>query len=210
MNGSRSHPFWGLRSPLAALSGGSLLVLASVRFSFALVCGLALLWVYVFTGLALRIPFLPRRGRSWIIPFLASFIGGLFILLVFFASPILAMDTLFFLILCPLCCISSGLPDRLEKSDLRESLTRSYTEALILGALILGLALIREPLGYGCLSAPGIGGGIVIFVEFGRDTPLPVKIIASSSGAFFLLAYGIALFRRFRASYSSSPEGGNP
>jgi hypothetical protein len=210
MNGFRTHPFWGFQSPLAALSGGSLLVLASVRFSFALVCALALLWVYVFTGLALRIPFLPRRGRGWIIPFLASFIGGLFILLVFLASPILAMDTLFFLILCPLCCVSSGLPGRLEKLNGRESLVRSYTEALILSALILGLALIRESLGYGCLSAPGIRRSIVVFIEFTQDTPLPVRIAVSSSGVFFLLGYGIALFRRFRAAASSSSGGENP
>jgi UDP-N-acetylmuramyl pentapeptide phosphotransferase/UDP-N-acetylglucosamine-1-phosphate transferase len=208
MNSYRTHPFWGFHSPLATLSGGSLLVLASVRFSFALVCAFALLWVYVLTGLALRIPFLPRRGRRGIVPFLASFAGGLYILLLFLVSPLLAMDTLFFLILCPLCCISSGFPDRLEKLDAGETLVQSYTEALVLSALILGLALIREPLGYGCLSAPGIQRGIVNFIEFPQDTPLPVRVIAASSGALFLLGYGIALFRRFRGSSSSPADGG--
>jgi hypothetical protein len=196
MNGYRDHLFWGAQSPLATLSGGSLLVLASVRFSFALVCALALLWVYVFTGLALRIPFLPRRGKSGIAPFLASFTGGLYILFVFLVSPILAMDTLFFLILCPLCCVSSGLPERLEKMSPGEGAARSCKEGLVLSALILGLSLIREPLGYGCLSLPGIRSGVVNFVDFSRGARLPVRIIAASSGALFLLGYGLALFRR--------------
>ncbi|MDR1444604.1 MAG: hypothetical protein LBI94_06970 [Treponema sp.] len=201
----RSHPFWGIRSPLATLCGGSLLVLASVRFSFALVCGISLLWVYVLTGLALRIPFLPAGGKGIIGPFFASFIGGVYILLLFFISPVLATDTLLFLILCPLCCISSGVLDRLENSGTRETVLRTGTEGLALSALILGLALIREPLGYGCLSLPGIRQGLINFIEFPQDEWLPVRIIAASPGALFLLGYGLALFRRFGGF---SPEQG--
>jgi hypothetical protein len=207
---NRDHPFWGVQSPLATLSGGSLLVLASGRLSFALVCALALLWVYILTGLALWIPSLPRRGI--VRPFLASFIAGLYILFLFLISPILAMDTLFFLILCPLCCVSSGVLDRLEHLDMGEALTQSGREALALAALILGLALIREPLGYGCLSLPGIQLGIVRFIEFPQGAWLPVRIVASSSGALLLLGYGLALFRRFggRNPESAGGEGGTP
>ncbi|MDR1024893.1 MAG: hypothetical protein LBL56_04140 [Treponema sp.] len=197
MIGSRTHPFWGFRSPLATLCGGSLLVLASVRLSFALVCGFALLWVYVLTALALRVPFLPAGKRGAIGPFLASFIGGIYILLLFFASPVLAADTLFFLILCPLCCISSGVLDRLENTDAAEAARQAGTEGLVLSALILGLSLIREPLGYGCLSLPGIRQGLVNFIKFPQDSRLPVRIIAAAPGALFLLGYGLALFRRF-------------
>ncbi|MDR0732425.1 MAG: hypothetical protein LBF63_12210 [Treponema sp.] len=205
MTGRRDHFFWGLQSPLAALSGGSLLVLASGRLSFALVCALALLWVYVLTGLILRIPFLPRWGG--ITPLLASFTGGLYILFMFFVNPILAMDTLFFLILCPLCCVSSGILNRLEKLDPGEAAAQSCREALVFSALILGLSLIREPLGYGCLSLPGIQQGIVNFIEFSQGAQLPVRIIASSSGALFLLGYGIALFRRLGGSSPEDADG---
>jgi hypothetical protein len=207
MNWRRDHPFWGAQSPLATLSGGSLLVLASVRFSFALVCALALLWVYILTGLALRLPFLPGRGRKGLTPFLASFTGGLYILFIFLISPILAMDTLFFLILCPLCCVSSGVLDRLEKLDPGEAVVQSYKESMILGALILGLSLIREPLGYGCLSLPGIQRGIVNFIEFPQGTRLPVRIVAASPGALLLLGYGLALFRRFGGVSPDSADG---
>jgi hypothetical protein len=205
----RDHPFWGAQSPLATLSGGSLLVLASGRFSFALVCAFALLWVYALTGLALRIPSVPRRAA----PFLASFAGGLFILVIFLASPILAMDTLFFLLLCPLCCVSSGVLGRLEKLDAGEAAAQSCREAAILSGLILGLSLIREPLGYGCLSLPGIQRGIVIVMEFPRGTWLPVRAAAAAPGALLLLGYGVALFRRFGGAAPSDGgegQGGRP
>jgi hypothetical protein len=209
MIGYRTHPFWGFRSPLATLCGGSLLVLASVRLSFALVCSFALLWVYILTGLVMRIPFLPAGKKGGIGPFLASFIGGIYILLLFFISPILVMDTLFFLILCPLCCISSGVLDQPEKTDDSEAVLQAGAEGLALSALILGLSLIREPLGYGCLSLPGIRQGLVNFIEFPRDNRLPVRIIAAAPGALFLLGYGIALFRRF-GGFSPEGEGKKP
>jgi hypothetical protein len=186
------------------------MVLASGRFSFALVCAFALLWVYVFTGLALRISFMPRW--EGIVPVLASFTGGLYILVMFLVSPILAMDTLFFLILCPLCCVSSGVLNRLENLDTGEAVVQSCREGVVLSALILGLSLIREPLGYGCLSLPGIQRDIVKVIEFPQGTWLPVRVLITSSGALFLLGYGIALFRRFGGfdPDSAGGKGGKP
>jgi hypothetical protein len=200
-----SHPFWGAHSPLAALSGGGLLVLASARFSYALVSALALLWVYIFTALALRIPALPRRGEIRV--FLSSFIAGLFILILFLVCPILAMDSLFFLILCPLCCVSSGILDRIEKIDTAEAVFQSYTEGMILSGLILALALIREPLGYGTLSLPGGLQGILCPIRFPEESHLPLRIFSSSAGAFFLLGYGIALFRYFGGNSPGNSRG---
>jgi hypothetical protein len=200
-----SHPFWGIYAPLATLSGGGLLVLASTRFSSALVCSIGLLWVFTLSSLALRIPFLPRWGRGGISPFLVSFIGGLYILILFLVSPVLAMDSLFFLILCPLCCVSSGLPGRLEATDLGEGIIQAALESICLAVLILALALIREPLGYGIISLPGGSQGIVVIAAFTRLAYLPIRIISGSAGAFFLLGYGIALFRRSGGNFLSSP-----
>lgn len=203
-----SHPFWGAQAPLATLSGGSLLILGSTRFSYALVSVLALLWVYILSALALRIPLLPRRKGGGIEVFLSSFTAGIFILILFFICPILAMDSLLFLILCPLCCISSGVLERVEKFDLGEAVFQSYQEGMILSGLILALALIREPLGYGTLSLPGGRQGILCFVKFPEESFSPLRILSSSAGAFFLLGYGIAVFRRFGGhSPVSSKEG---
>jgi hypothetical protein len=210
-----SHPFWGIYAPLATLSGGGLLVLASVRFSSALVCALGLFWVFTLSSLALRIPFLPRWGREGVNPFLISFTGGLYILILFLICPVLAMDSLLFLILIPLCCVSSGLPGRLTTADLGEGAAQAALESLSLSVLILALALIREPLGYGTLSLPGGSRGILVILTFTRQAYLPIQIISGSAGAFFLLGYGLALFRRFGGNFLSSPpadrgEGGKP
>jgi Na+-transporting NADH:ubiquinone oxidoreductase subunit NqrD len=129
--------------------------------------------------------------------FLASFAAALFTLILSLLSPILALDSLLFLVLCPLCCVSSGALERAEKLDLGEGVFQSLTEGACLAVLILALALIREPLGYGTLSIPGGPQGIFCPVRFPRESYLPARIIAASAGAFFLLGYGIALFRRF-------------
>ncbi|MDR2746976.1 MAG: hypothetical protein LBB77_05960 [Treponema sp.] len=201
-----SHPFWGAQAPLATLSGGSLLILGSTRFSYALICVLALLWVYILTALALRIPVLPRRGREGIVVFLSSFIAGVFILILFFLCPILAADSLLFLIFCPLCCVSSGVLERIEKLDTAEAVFQSYVEGMILSGLILALALIREPLGYGTLSLPGGRQGILCPVKFPEESFPPLRILSSAAGAFFLLGYGIALFRRFGGHFPVPPK----
>jgi hypothetical protein len=204
-NRPSTHHFWGVYSPLATLSGGSLLVLASVRFSFALVAALSLLWIYILTSLTLRLPFLPRQGRDSIVLFLSAFFGGLYLFILTLISPILAMDTLFFLILSPVCCVSSGVLGRAEKLEIGEGVLHSFTEGLDLSALILALALIREPLGYGTLSLPGGTQGGITLVTFPGGTHLPIRIAASSAGAFFLLGYGIALFRRFGGNLPAFP-----
>jgi hypothetical protein len=185
------------------------LILASTRFSYALVSVLALLWVYILMALALRIPVLPRRGREGIVVFLSSFIAGLFTLVLFFIDPILAMDSLLFLILCPLCCVSSGVLTRIEKLDIGEAAFQSYMEGMILSALILILALIREPLGYGTLSLPGGRQGILCPVKFPEESFPPLRVFTSSAGAFFLLGYGIALFRRFGGHFPAPQKEGS-
>jgi Na+-translocating ferredoxin:NAD+ oxidoreductase RnfE subunit len=169
---------------------------------------LALLWVYVLTTLALRIPAFPRRGREGIAVFLSSFIAGIFALVLFFMCPILAMDSLLFIILCPLCCVSSGVLTRIEKFDMGEAVFQSYLEGMILSGLLLTMALIREPLGYGTLSLPGGRQGVLCPVKFPEESFPPLQVLASSAGAFFLLGYGVALFRRFGGHIPVSPREG--
>jgi hypothetical protein len=178
-------------------------VLASARFSYALIASLALLWVYTLTALAQKIPVLPRREGISLV--LSSFISGLFILILSIFCPILAMDSLLFLILCPLCCVSSGGSGKLT---IEEALYRACAEGLVFSVLILILALIREPLGYGTISLPGGRQGILCPVRFPAESYLPLRVFASSAGAFFLLGYGAALFRYFGGN-SFSPDRDN-
>lgn len=105
---------------------------------------------------------------------------------------------MFFIIsLVPVICMASGVLERFETQTLREKCFSSLSEALLLGLLIVIFALIREPLGYVSLSLPGGVQGSVLF-SFREESFLPVRLIASSSGALLLLGYFLALYRYYR------------
>jgi hypothetical protein len=200
--------FWGSVSPLANLTGGGLLIMASSRLSFALTCAGALLWVY---GLSALISgggkkIFPRKGKSLALIFLSSFVGSLYLLALWFASPVLAMENFFILSLVPLMCAGSGIFDRIEALALDEAVTRALGEAAVLGGLIIAFSLIREPLGYLTLSLPGGFRGIVQIFSAREEIFLPVRIISGSSGALLILGYGISVYRRFGGSSAAPGE----
>jgi hypothetical protein len=177
-----------------------LLVMAGSRTAYALVTAAALLWVYGFTVPVYRAAsrFFPLRGRPLIPVFLAAFFSGLFLLLLWFFNPLLALEMGFLVSLTPVCCIGSNLIDRLEDSGPADALVRALSEAAVLGLLILALALVREPLGCASLSLPGGTRGIVAFPGGAEASFFPVRIAASSAGGLLILGYGLALYRHFR------------
>ncbi|GHV92352.1 hypothetical protein AGMMS50268_28550 [Spirochaetia bacterium] len=216
-----AHPFWGSASPLAALSGGCLLILASSRLSFALINAGSLIWVYCLTSLTIFAarPILPQKGKQWVFIFLSAIIGSLYLLILWFVSPLLVLDTFFFLILSPVCCIASGLFERMwpvlegprgstrfPSPEIAEVFSRSFTEAWILAALILALSLIREPIGFASLSFPGGVHGIVTLFSAKNEGFFPIRLAASSAGALILMGYGIALYKRLRWQYVHEGE----
>ncbi|GHV02448.1 hypothetical protein FACS189485_02840 [Spirochaetia bacterium] len=209
-----SHSFWGAQSPLSTMVGGSLLILASSRFSFALVAAVSLLWVYCLTVLVIFAArsILPQKGMPGLFVFLSAIIGSLYLLLLSFFSPLLVLDTFFFLILSPVCLIASGLLERIwpengsAKLNLETVLVSSFSEAAVLGLLILALSLVREPIGFAELSLPGGAQGIAAFFSPEEEGFFPVRIAASSAGALILLGYGITLFKRLRGQYLHGEE----
>jgi hypothetical protein len=212
MNKTRQpHLFWGSFSPLASLTGGGLLIMASGRLAFALVCAGALLWVFCLSALAACAGrrFFPGRGKNLIQVFLSALAGSLYLLALWFANPILAMENFFILSLVPLMCAGSGIFERIHFMNLKESVSRAGGEAAVLGGLIAALSLIREPLGCLSLSLPGGPLGIVTVFSSGGEIFPPVRIIAGSAGALLLLGCGISVYRYFReqqGSYRSSEE----
>jgi hypothetical protein len=207
MSKAPPHLFWGSVSPLAGLAGGGLLIMASGRLAFALVCAGALLWVYCLSSLA-AVPgrsILPRRGKGLVFVFLAVFAGNLYLLALWFANPILAMENFFILSLVPLMCAGSGIFERIDSLNLKEALIRSCGEALVLGGLIIAFSLIREPLAYLSLSLPGGPQGIVKLFSAGGEDFLPVRLISASAGALLILGYGTGIYRYFREQ--RSPPG---
>jgi hypothetical protein len=207
---NQSHIFWGADSPLACLSGGSLLVMASCRLSYALVISGALLWVY---GLSVLMdfpcrPVFPRRGKSLVILFLSAFAGSVYLLLITFANPVLGMELFFMLSLVPLVCIGSGIMERTAKLKLGSAVSRAFSEAAVLSLFIVAFSLIREPLGYFSLSLPGSPHGIIQIFSSGKESIgkegfLPIFIISGSSGALLILGYGVSLYRYLNSTYNS-------
>ena len=204
-----SHPFWGRQSPLSALTGIGLVIMASSRFAFALVCAGALLWVFGLTALIFSCarPIMPSRGKMIILLFVSTFLCGSLMLIISLLNPLLIMGTAFFLLLIPPCCLGTGFFEAAESVDPLEAVYRALLDALCLGGIILAVALIREPLGMGTLSVPGgIHGIIELFDNSESNVILPARIFSVSGGGLLILGYGVALYRYFRELNGNTPR----
>ena len=203
-NRLNSHFIWGSHSPLSSLIGVGLIILASNRFAFALVCAGALLWVYGLTALVFSFfrKYMPAKGRMIILLFLSTFFCGIFILLAALSNPLLVMEVAFFLVLIPPSCLGSGFFEAVDSAVSIEPLkivSRALFEASVLAGIILAFSLIREPIGMGTLSFPGSAHGIVeLFDNRGADGFVTIRIFSASAGALLLLGYAIALYRYFK------------
>ena len=208
-----SHFFWGSYSPFSLLTGAALVILASGRLAFAIICAAGLVWVYGITALifigARKI--LPVSGKMLILLFLSSFCCGIFMILLSLLNPLLILGTVFFLILIPPCLVGSGLFDASLQVDLDDAFSRAILEALALALVIVAFALIREPLGMGTLSFPGGAEGIIeIIGNTDNETFVPARILSASAGGLLLFGYGISLFRYFRGrSHGGDYEEGS-
>ncbi|MCL2128108.1 MAG: hypothetical protein FWH38_07635 [Treponema sp.] len=201
--------FRGSTFPLACFSGAGLLITASDRLAHAITAFGALIWVFCLLALAAHfgVKIFPRRGRSVLLVFLASFIAGIFLFLLWLLSPLCAMESFFTVSLVPLFCMVSGIYKRLETLSLADTLFVSFSEALVLGILIIIFALIREPIGFLSLSLPGGAQGIVLLFSFETESFLPVRLVAGSSGALLLLGYILGLYRYIKSSPGYREEG---
>ncbi|MDR3123315.1 MAG: hypothetical protein LBU16_06005 [Treponema sp.] len=198
--------FLGPYAPLSTLTGAGLMITATSRLAFALCAAGGLIWVYALMAFILSFarPILPKRGLPVLQLFLAGFLGSLYSLILQF-NPYLGMETAFLLLLCPLSCVCSGICRRIEGLARRESILKAFLEALALGGVLIALALIREPLGFGSLTLPGGPQGLAaLFVleSMGSAVYFPARIIAGASGGILLLGYALVLFRRFKRRFA--------
>ena len=205
-----SHLFWGPQSPLSAFAGMGLIVMASTRFAYALICVGGLIWVYGFSALVFSgaRKILPVRGRMVILLFLSAFLCGIFMILMGLINPLLILGTAFFLLLIPPCCLGTGLFEASGSEYPVEVFSRALSEAIVLSCVILALALIREPLGMGTLSFPGGSQGLVELFNSGEeDAFILARFLSVSAGGLLLLGYVTALFRYFREQNGGIQEG---
>jgi hypothetical protein len=204
-----SHPFWGSHSPLSALSGAALIILASSRLSFALICSGTLVWVFGLTVLTYSCArsILPSKGKMVILLFLSSFFCGIFVILISILNPLLILGTVFFIVLVPPWCMSTGFFD-IESLDPFEAISRALLEAVVFSGVIIALSLIREPLGMGTISIPGSNQGIMeIYEGQNGETLLPGRILSISAGGLLLFGYAIALYRYFKDRSGNVSQG---
>ena len=174
--------------------------MASDRLAHAITTASALIWVYFLSMLAYHAGsrIFPRWGRSALLVFLTSFVASIFVLLLWIISPLCVLEMFFVISLVPIICMASGIFDRLETHGLSDKLLISFSEAMLLGLLIVIFALIREPFGYLSLSLPGGTQGIILLFSFEEESFLPIRLIASSCGALLLSGYFLGLYRYFK------------
>jgi hypothetical protein len=175
--------------------------MASTRLAYALTVAGALFWVYGFSVPVFIVskPVLPQKGLIAALAFLTSFTGSLYLFLLWFVNPILVLGSVFIILLVPGLCIASGIFERVKSYDIGEAVSLACREAAITALLIVGTALIREPIGYASLSIPGgVQGIIELFGAQDSSGFFPIRILAGSAGAFILMGYGLSVYARFR------------
>jgi len=208
MSLDRQHSFWGSLSPLGGLTGAGLLVMASARLSWAIIIAGSLLWVYglatfVFAILcsAVNTKVFPAEGRTFVFTCIASFFGGIYVLLLWLLCPFAAFEAFFLLLLVPLFCAGSGVAEQILSTpentsiDVGNDVSDAVSQAAVLAGLIIVFSIVREPLSYCSLSLPGTSGGLVTIMYFKSNSFFPIGIFASSSGALLLLGYIICLYQ---------------
>jgi hypothetical protein len=210
----KQHPFWGSLSPIGGLTGAGILVMASARLAWSITIAGALVWVYGLTAftfvLLSELPGknkFPAEGRSLIFTCLASFFGSVYLLLLWFLSPLAAMEVFFPLMLVPLFCSGSGICERITASvevsrpDVSAFVSEAALQAITLGMLLIIFAVIREPLAYCSLSLPGSSRGM-ISVNLYTGSFFHAKIFASSAGALLLLGYFTGVYQFTRTIFA--------
>jgi len=195
---SRGFVLFKKISPVAALPGCGLLVIASGRLSHALTVAGALVWVYGLTSSVIyaAAKIFPRHGRTVLISFLSSFLAAVYLFLLWLFSPICALETFFAVSLVPVFYMASGISQRFDALSAEESFFSSFFEAFSLGVLLAAFALIREPLGFVSLSLPGGAQGCYMLFSFKTESFLPVRLAASSAGMLLMLGYFWGLNRQ--------------
>jgi len=200
--------FHGNTVPMISLSGAALLIMVSDRLAHAIVVSGALIWVYCLSALAayFGMKIFPRQGKTIVLVFITSFIAGLYLLLLWMIAPLCALESFLVISLIPLFCMGSGIFQKLESFSPQTTVLAAFSEAIMLGALLILFALIREPLGYMSLSLPGGSQGIILLFSFSSDSFLPIHLITSSCGALLLLGYFLGLYRYLKAQYTPMEE----
>jgi hypothetical protein len=192
-----------LRSPLSVLAAAGIIVITTVRTAYALLAAGNILWVFLAQTLILNLanPLLPKKSgqnalcRNFIGIFLAAFLSGLYLLLLFFLNPLAAVFCLLPSFLAAVLAVDSDISGRFIKMEPQEAFLRSLSEAIFWGILLIVFALVRECVGHFSISLPGGPYGIREFIFAKNAEPYAIHIMDSAGGALILFACLLALVR---------------
>jgi len=197
--GSRTL-FWSSEGPLSSLACAGLLVISSGRFAYALIAGMALVFVYLFSVLSLSAGrfLVSDRIRGAVSVVLSACYGAVYLLLISTFSPLLAQETAFFISLAPIVFTASGIADRSYNDSIADAVVRTGSESASILALLMAFALVREPIGYGALSLPGRDGIAIVFGSK-EASAFAARAVAIPVGGFLLIGYAVVAFRKLRS-----------
>lgn len=198
------HPFWGYTSPLYSLWAVGFLVFSSSSLAYGIIAFLDILGVFLVSSvgiLSFLYLFNIKERAAWqiLMILVPAFVQYVFLLALSFISPILYLETFFFLLIVPFLFLSSGIPV-LDFSSPQRVVGQSIIKALIVGLLGIALSCIREPFGHGSLTIP-TRYGAVNFLSSEQSASIAIQLLASTAGFLILFGYVVALYRFFRRVY---------
>jgi hypothetical protein len=193
-------------SPVSSMSGIALFIIAGSRFSYAIACAGALLWIFILSAFinTAQHDIASKIRHKMLNVILSSFTGGIYFFLLYMLNPLFAMETSLICALAPVYFMGSKFSAAIENLPADEIFTEARSEPLSLGLLTIVFSLIREPLGFAAISIPGGSRGITELFGAQDGYFYPIQLISSSTGALILLAYIIIFFRRFKKTDARS------
>jgi Na+-translocating ferredoxin:NAD+ oxidoreductase RnfE subunit len=187
---------WGSHSPLMSLTGISLIITASSRLSCSIIVFFLLEAIYTITLCIIHggKSIIPAKYKTAITIMIVTFISSLFYFFIDLIHPVSALELYFIVFLIPLTFLSSHLEKTASNFSASEEIIFGAKQASILGGIIIAIALIREPLGYGTLSLPFSNKMMYLLPESIQEQAV-LQVFSAPLGGFLITACLIALVR---------------
>jgi len=198
--------FWGSDGHLSSLSNFVLLFAVTSRMAHAILISLVVFLVFTITSLVMKASaiLVPRRHDFFIRVLIVSAFTAVASRLFSIFWPITVRDCAFYLGAIPLCYLSGSFNLRCESKSPLAALILSIKDTLVFSALAFALALVREPFGYGAISVPG-PEGVIEFFGLNAVTNVGARFASAGAGAFILIGYLVALYRKIRFRLYGKP-----
>ena len=209
-NDKNTGLFWGSEGQLSSLTFFVLLFSVTSRMAHTILISIVIFLVFPITSSILKSStfLIPRHHDFFIRVVVVSAFTAIASRLFSIIWPIPVRDCAFYLGAIPLCYISGAYNLRFESKSTLSAFVLSIKDALVFSILAFALALVREPFGYGALSVPG-PEGVVEFFGLNEVSDFGARFASAGAGAFILIGYIVALYRKIRFRLYGKPLCGD-